>query len=108
MKKANTKFMETTNRDLAMALCFNETFNGDIPLSKFDGKTYCNLIDMLRLLQYEMAETKDNATYDALLRVRNHLIRNELLPPYDDDDVPPYTPEPGCANCPYRDFSEEH
>ena len=107
MKTTHTTWIETTNKDLAFALCYHETFNADIPLYKSDGNTYCDMLDMLRLIQYELTKAPSGPVHDVLVRLRYRLIRNDLSTPDDDDDVPPYTPEPGCANCAYMDFADE-
>lgn len=52
-----------------------------IRLYRFEGESYCKMIDVLRMLHHEMNEATTDDTRSALSRMRLRVSRNELIDP---------------------------
>lgn len=50
-------------------------------LYKFEGETYCKMIDVLRMIHHEMSETDSQSARSALTRMKFRLVRNDLIDP---------------------------
>lgn len=50
-----------------------------LPLYKFEGETYCKMMDVLRMIHHEMSETDSDTVRSVLSRMKFRLVRNDLL-----------------------------
>ena len=60
-----------------------ETINNipAIRLYKFEGETYCKMIDVLRMIHHEFNETDSQSVRSVLSRMKFRLVRNDLCDP---------------------------
>ena len=52
-----------------------------IRLYKFEGETYCKMIDVLRMIHHEHSETDSQSVRSVLTRMKFRLVRNDLMDP---------------------------
>ena len=55
--------------------------NNAIRLYRFEGESYCKMIDILRMLHHEMDEAGSDETRSVISRMRFRVSRNELINP---------------------------